>query len=338
MDQSVSESNRVDTIEKFWAMVGEMTKKHGRYVDDGTPLPEGTVIDCKKKLSWEFDDGKWIKLFGGTPDESNWWKWRELLRGYDAMERDEPWATTWHDELNPTDETRFHFVHVSASDNMMVAYTPDEDKGKRDIQVRLAPGKYLTKYYKNTLSEAVIRNFVDKHRNLYAPIEFKIAVTPEEATKVYEKGPGSCMGKPASHFETPYHPAALWGGGEAGVAYIVKGENITARAVVDTKRKRYVRCYGDITLMDRELKKAGYKKTADFAGLCVPRVEWMSRTRFIIPYLDGDCQTYVAHPTHLEVKAGGKYATNQGGWQAIDKKDMLVKQQDQAVWVDRAAA
>src|SRR5690242_12865003 len=50
------------------------------------------------------------------------------------------------------DDLRDHYVHVSASDPKLLAYTQDADKGRRNIQTPVKPGRYLTRYFSDALT------------------------------------------------------------------------------------------------------------------------------------------------------------------------------------------
>src|SRR5829696_4667953 len=66
------------------------------------------------------------------------WEEREALRLSDGTYERLPW------DLEPI---AGHYAHFSVDDGAKVAFTPSPEKGMVDIQVRMKPGRYLTKFY-----------------------------------------------------------------------------------------------------------------------------------------------------------------------------------------------
>lgn len=158
-----------------------------------------------------------------------------------------------------------HFTHVSTEDPTMVAFTPDEEYGKRDRKVRMKPGKYLQKFFgagkKGVIADGPLKG------NLPVLTERQIAFYAEWFEKgskprmwshldlkftgrdgmsivdVYLRGPNSCMDK--RHFADPrLHPTQVYGGGDLELAYLEDAEGrAMARALCWPDKKVFGRVY-----------------------------------------------------------------------------------------------
>lgn len=309
----VVKGERIDTEEKFWALVEEVATAYARNKD-------GKSIGPTRKLNWKCDEGKWLALCGGEPGPSNWYLWREVVRRITALERDTPWDPVWADEV-PADK---NFCHVSQLDNMQVQFYENDDKCRRDILTQTTPGRYLQKYHGAKMKESVIRDWTDKHRALYAPIEFEITQDPDIIELAYTKGPNSCMSKQAADYDLPEHPARIYAGPTAGLAIVRKDKSVKARAVVNMATKKWVRIYGDSVLLERELKKAGYTGQGSLDGARLARIDGITRDgspAVITPYIDGGCTHFDLEEDALYFHAGGKYAATGGGYTVIEHLD-----------------
>lgn len=130
-----------------------------------------SILDAinKTHIDWSRGGAAYYDALGGAPNADNFWAWRELLRTYDLpalkdifkcyappVFGDEPWVN------------KLHFVHVCQDDNSMVAFTPDAEKGRRDVRIKMTVGKYLTKYHmddlKATVSLTAITQFRENQR------------------------------------------------------------------------------------------------------------------------------------------------------------------------------
>lgn len=202
----------------------------------------------------------------------------------------------------------WHFLHVSVEDPSMVAYTPSHEYGKRDRQVRVKIGKYLTQFYSEHLSPEEIRAVV----NMCKPHEVKFAVTREQIAYVYIHGPHSCMsGREWGHL----HPAMVYEG-EFRLAYLESGEQIVARGFVHDPSKTFVRVYGDEgqTLAD-SLEAMGFTRAGAWPdGAKLKRIE-DGRGRVFMPYIDGGIQSVIDCGSHFEINYDGDYsASNTSGF------------------------
>lgn len=184
------------------------------------------------------------------------WRTREHWRFQFGSYQQVPWLNS----LPPIDG---HFAHLSLEDGAMIAYTPDDAKGSRDIQVRTKPGRYLSKFYPH-LDTKEVQRLAAMATALV--VELRFATTPEDIVRVYKNGPGSCM----SHSESDYscrvngqyfHPVNVYGNSDLQVAFLGAEDfsKIGARCLVWPDKKLHGRVYGDEHKMHLALSKAGYR-------------------------------------------------------------------------------
>ena len=172
-----------------------------------------------------------------------------------------------------------HFAHVSNENGAQIAYTQSAEKGARDIQTRVRPGKYLAQFYPN-LTAPEVSTLAAEYGAAHAPVEFKLATSREDIIKVYRHGPHSCM----AGDEAP----GVYGAGDLAIAYLGPIDGATARAVCWPKRKIFGRTYGDSIRLQSALESKGYSHAdsgAEWYGARLLREE-ISDYQFRCPYLD----------------------------------------------------
>jgi len=90
-----------------------------------------------------------------------------------------------------------HFCHVSVVDSSQVAYYPTVTHLLAGREVRVKPGRYLTKHFSDQFSEVEIREMANEHlaEVLPKPLNFVENDDPDGWEWVYEHGRGftSCM-------------------------------------------------------------------------------------------------------------------------------------------------
>jgi hypothetical protein len=216
-----------------------------------------------------------------------------------------------------------YFLHVSAEEPHQWAYTPSADYGERGRQVRLSPGKFLTKMVMAgavTLTADEVRTLTNGFAaclafnaasDATAKLELKFATTIEEIEKVYTtgeenpvcavgSGTPSCMSRARENYGTALHPSALYAasGGVLAVAHLSDGIGTRARAVVNTRDLRYVRVYERRgskagTKLQEALHAAGYARRGSLSGqgdifLNVEMIRNGNKHEIVAPYLDGE--------------------------------------------------
>jgi hypothetical protein len=211
---------------------------------------------------------------------SDAWKARELGRFADGIYTALPWA-----DLPSSSLTAEHFAHISTEDGAKIAYTQDAAKGQGDIQTRVRPGKYLTQYYSEVFDAPTIARMAAEFSNQYGESNVLLfADTADEIERVYVDGPHSCMAKPARDFDSSIHPCRIYAAGDLAVAYMVRKDEITARALVWPEKKIYGRIYGDETRLLDLLDTADYRE-GSLNGARMLRIP--DSGGFVCPYIDG---------------------------------------------------
>jgi hypothetical protein len=210
---------------------------------------------------------------------SDAWKARELGRFADGTYIPLPWA-----DLPAFTLTADHFAHVSTEDGAKIAYTQNAAKGQGDIQTRVRPGKYLTQFYSDVFDAPTIARLAAEFSNQYGESNvLLLATTADEIEHVYVNGPHSCMAHSADHFDSSVHPCRIYAAGDLAVAYMVRHDAITARALVWPDKKLHSRVYGDETRLGDLLELAGYTN-GSLAGARMLRIE--EHDGFVMPYVD----------------------------------------------------
>jgi hypothetical protein len=150
-----------------------------------------------------------VRLPGGIDQFDLPWQTREQGRLLCGLYQPVPWA----DKLPAI---AGHYVHLSTENSCLVAYTQDADRGAKDIQTSIKPGRYLTRFYPD-LASHVIR---DLQSGVHRSANLQFAVTPDEIERVYLDGPCSCMSRPASSYDSHCHPVRVYGDSDLRLAYV----------------------------------------------------------------------------------------------------------------------
>ncbi len=178
------------------------------------------------------------------------WQEREQLRLSTGQYKGVPWK-----DLPPVDG---HFAHLSTQEKGLLAYTENDDKGARDVQKRIKPGKYLKEYYPNLTGAQI-----EKLQGAVAVTELQFTSDADLIEKLYTEGPHSCMaGRQGTKGQ---HPTRCYAGGDLAVAYLLnKNGECSARAVVWPAKKVYHYAYGDLARLNPALKAAGYTQSGAY--------------------------------------------------------------------------
>lgn len=197
-----------------------------------------------------------------------------------------------------------HFTHVSTVDRNMIAYTASDEKGEKDIQTPMKPGRYLKKFFKcyddETIAamSAMYNDFIADALSTDTT-QLNFARDQEKILWVYLNGPKSCMSHPELHYRHTggFHPVRLYEGSDLAIAYILNRKGrVPARTVVWPEKKLYNRLYGDgengvfQNKLKRLLENLGYKYSPFFIGARISRKVIDSpvtgKPVRICPYLD----------------------------------------------------
>jgi hypothetical protein len=260
--------------------------------------------------------------------EAQSWQDREAARfDYGTYIR-VPWISAL------TEETVWHYAHLSLHDPSKVAYTPSHEFGIRDRQIRTSPGKYLQQFlpgyshqHERWIAECVART----------SYTLKFATTAKDIERVYrgsdyprgydscdcEDGDCtcesdtvhapfvSCMG-PDGHdgasdiCAMDPHPVIAYAGPDLAVAYVGPIDAVLGRCVVWPARKIYTRVYCGTSLLRVLLHQHSYTEGRPLGARL--SVHWHGDESILMPYVDGAdrgrlslCGRYVVLWTNGEI-------------------------------------
>lgn len=233
----------------------------------------------------------------GPLTEENFWKYREHLR-----------ATYEYAPVNFSGMP-FHFIHFNQKDPNLIAFTANENVGKKDGKTLIKPGKYLAQY--SSLDNEQIKATVTDYKFKYVPPKLHIVKDVKEAIHVYEKGPSSCMsGK--TWQEDGGHPASAYVHGDLKLTYIHnKNGGIGARCILNTgvTPHTYFKLYGESALLKKALESEGYYKDENgFIGASF-KPDWFDNLdgkKMIMPYVDSNHDTGFIHKNDRKIVHIGK--------------------------------
>lgn len=221
--------------------------------------------------------------------EPAWWAVREYCRKVDGV----------YEITNALDKVRPLIVnlhaHVSLDDPKMIAYTPDKQAGEADRQIRIAPGRFFSKFLP-IMSENFIRTLTEEHiAELSDEVEFLEGEQIVEAYMNFSRGVGACMTN--EKFARKDHPTWVYATEKVKLAVVRDKESkIIARTLVYEPAeddKRYIRLYG-APVLEKRLKRKGYKAgTLVGAKLNIKKVEEQGpqdTVMVLMPYIDGNGQ------------------------------------------------
>lgn len=252
------------------------------YLHGSNDAPDtGTAYPSKDLALADRTDGQTVSF---VPTEEERWHWRD--REYARFQQLEYAKVPWSDEYwayNIQTE-HSHYVHMSVKHPGLVAYTPNDEFGVTDRQLRVKPGKYLSQFASH-LSQSQIDYFVASVK-AFDGTHFKIAESTEDIVAAYLSGDlGSCMAHDTEYYRSPVHPVSVYGESDLAVAYLgcIQTKCVTARAVIWPAKKVYARIYGDLVLRAL-LEKDGYRQSFDFSGAKIRAIR--ARGSFVMPYCD----------------------------------------------------
>ena len=246
----------------------------------------------------------WTVTFTATTDERLLWRKRERTRFDDATYARVPWSCAdWYYAKQITGEPlpvtcpsdddgsydTLHFAHLSITHPGMVAYTPSEDFGIADRQIRVRPGKYLQKFAPS-LSRADVDRFCAECKCFDDSNVLQYARTADDIERIYVNGPESCMSHRADWYTKTggMHPVRAYGDSDLSVAYMVSvaDDRIIARAVIWEANNVYSRIYGDAHRLKALLQDAGFNP-GNVLGATIHAIPTARSDRYLMPYLDG---------------------------------------------------
>ena len=204
-----------------------------------------------------------------------------------------PWAReNW---FRGSPYAHLHLLHIGEQNPLQIAYTQSIEKLLANRQTPTKPGRYLTQFFSDVLTEVQIKHWAEKVTAASAPCELNYIAGDDRAgwIKVYavpmESGDMSCMTGKTSVRVYAHDKSVL------RLAYITQGGTIKGRAIVREDSKEYVRCYPNTsgvdgqkfhTIMTEMIEAAGYTH-GDLMGVKLAKLCYEGDTgRFVLPYLD----------------------------------------------------
>ena len=242
------------------------------------------------------------------PEEDREWISREARRMGQEYEL-VPWHTQewfsakYGDSTNPV---FYHMPHLSEKHPGLIAYTENFDKGRRDIQTPIKPGKYLQRFFGDVLSPDEIREWASKCSVQNSAYELHFTTDADEIERVYTNGPHSCMSH--KNWDSGIHPCRVYSEGDLALAYLTKGDDIVARTIVWPENKTYVRIYGDFDRLKALLEDQGYCQGYS-DGARIKAIPY--REAYIMPYIDGaDLASLTDDGAFFVIDNRGMYCTD----------------------------
>lgn len=178
---------------------------------------------------------------------------------YRKRARDNNWVM-WDRFYSPHD---FQLPRL-AEDRRTVTYYETEKDARLDRPKTVPALRYLRlRGYDEYDVASIARQYSIPYADEF---ELKFATTREEVQWVYVNGPRSCMSGDCEVRDYGFHSAEVYACDPIAVAYLIgkdDPEHIAARALVNTKTKKYVTIYGARPQMHEILVNQGYHQDYD---------------------------------------------------------------------------
>lgn len=218
-----------------------------------------------------------------------------------------PWSSEWWWANTVNVLEYLHNPDVATGDPMQLSYWQSADKFHRDVRTTIKPGKYLKKYFGIKSKDALFPVLTDADIQKWAeawelefkpkPVFFKEDNDPEGWRWVYsnETGFESCMsaGRNSGRGPEAVRVFAKEGNG-LRLAYTTENHKpdgaVTARCIVNEKRKTRGRVYGDARL-GMSLAASGYvAESRQLDGVEIALVEY-DADHWYLPYIDAGTES-----------------------------------------------
>lgn len=253
-----------------------------------------------------------MRLMGnkwGAPSPANFWAWREAVRFVTGENQYIlPFDDRWKDWFSVGPHFLSYFPAVSRMDKNLISYVPDATMGMSDRRTHTKIGKFMTAVAPET-PPSHIADLSNRYSLEASPPELLIGTTIEDFYNVYEAGPDSCMARKGWNMDQ--HPVTIYaqedGKGQIGIAYLRKGNDITARCIVrlDEVWPRFTRVYGNESAMRTMMSRANWEPaTNGLHGLPLRTVwragreEW---NRIVMPYIDAPASYVMVHLDDMRI-------------------------------------
>jgi hypothetical protein len=292
--------------------------------------------DVQGYMSLEYAEKQINRMFSiagfGDLDEDNFWKYRECLRYIDELDVHyiDPSFPELMDYLidedmfsNPVlsgcfSDRYYHgplFPHLSVDNDGMIAFTPNEEYGKQDRQLKMKFGKFWRKYYHDDVTDNELKNLTNAFLGKFGSMEVNFAEGADIAKvySFYHKGFSSCMCDDEDHhFDSHTHPTEVYNTPDIQLAWV--GEDggyregvVTARALINVPKKEYSRVYGNEQLAFA-LESMGYTQ-GDLEGCRLLKIQ-EDDDCYVMPYLD-ETDTFTEYDgDHWVVSVRGEHTAD----------------------------
>lgn len=243
-------------------------------------------------------------LVVAAPESPPAWHLRELRKYANTTYRHVPWhAEPW------AQRHYSHFPHISRIDNVLIAYTPNPDKGDRDLQTPIKPGAYLRKFF----SDILTIDEINRWASAVTLPNYKLNFTTDAAiiADIYHQCARACM----SHTNSTYsatvgvHPTEVYANGPLALAYLTNHHGApVARAMCWPEKHIHTRIYGESARMTIALTNANYHPGV-FNNLPLPVIGLGRRAEYktlgnsvVCPFIDHLKWARLTQPTDGEAQ------------------------------------
>lgn len=253
--------------------------------------PTAGDADWRSREINRFINGTYKKLEGRFP--------LEYVAPYSDVIGENSYLINWagrtiHDKLIETNPESF--IHIAQNDARKVAYTQNNDKGRKDIQTTLSGTEFTRKVL--CWPEPMQDLFIEAVGGYNVKLLY--ATTGDDMEAIYRecdssREVGSCMTYSTDSYDTGgIHPVQVYAAGDLQVAYVrEEGEigKIWGRCLVWPERKTWGRIYStNAALMRKALRAAGYTDGEGESSLKGAKLKliWIDEHagKIVCPYID----------------------------------------------------
>lgn len=257
--------------------------------------------------------------------------------------RENPWFK--HDWFKDNFRRWVEMVpRASVKNPGQISYFQDSGKRARNIRTPIKPGRWLSKYFSDILSQEEIQKLGIEYETEFADIGVTITQDADEIEAVYRgRHNGSCMQFKGGGYGGSEHPARVYAGPDLGIAYLGASDYADARCLVWPEKKIYYpKWYGDGNRLENVLRELGWKAGYgnDFRGARIQRIK--DGNKYVVPYVDthsyaGDNGTYLVlgggdiYLRSTDGIVGEDYECDDCGREVSDEDDLTTVYDDDRV-------
>lgn len=239
------------------------------------------------------------------------WKWGEVHKFHIGIYK----PTIWNRQIwyQNSKYAAIHFLHLSKDDPTKLAITENKMAGKLNRQIRMKPGRYLTRFFKDIFTEQERKQLINEFNAAHCePQNVHFTSNSDDVEFVYENGPCSCMvmDRDDKYIRSTTHPCRVYATDDVCVAYTKKSPNrIQQRTVINKIRKEYTVIYGEGSLRT-QLEAMGYEE-GSIEGCRILYLEDEDTGHPLMPYIDGDLEAVYEGTKYFKLLTRGEFNTTQ---------------------------